>query len=61
MKINKYKRYYHNNLNKFSNKLSNNQRDQYIFFDDLLSNLEMAKKLGWKTIWIHPNFHKKII
>ena len=52
---------YHNNLNKFSNKLSNNQRDQYIFFDDLLSNLEMAKKLGWKTIWIHPNFHKKIM
>ena len=46
---------YHNNLNKLSNKLSNNQRDQYIFFDDLLSNLEMAKKLGWKTIWIHRN------
>jgi len=30
--------------------------DQIIFFDDLLTNLEGAKKQGWKTIWISPNY-----
>jgi putative hydrolase of the HAD superfamily len=40
---------------------NNDQNNKYIFFDDLLSNLEMGKKLGWKTIWIHPDFHKKIM
>ena len=28
--------------------------NEYIFFDDQLINLESAKKIGWKTIWIHP-------
>ena len=31
----------------------------FIFFDDLLQNLKAAKKLGWITVWIHPNFNKK--
>ena len=34
----------------------------YYFFDDLLENLEEAKKNGWYTIWIHPdceNVHNK--
>ena len=26
------------------------------FFDDLLENLKAAKKLGWITFWIHPDF-----
>ena len=25
------------------------------FFDDLLENLNAAKKLGWITFWIHPD------
>ena len=29
--------------------------DSCYFFDDLLENLEAAKKVGWNTIWIHPN------
>ena len=28
----------------------------FIFFEDTLDNLKMAKNLGWKTIWIHPNY-----
>ena len=30
--------------------------DKIIFFDDLISNLEGAKKQGWYTIWISPNY-----
>jgi FMN phosphatase YigB (HAD superfamily) len=30
--------------------------DSYYFFDDLLENLEAAKKVGWNTIWIHPDY-----
>jgi len=30
--------------------------NEYIFFDDLLSNLEGAKKQGWRTIWISPDY-----
>lgn len=30
--------------------------NEYIFFDDLLSNLKGAKKQGWRTIWISPNY-----
>ena len=32
--------------------------NKYIFFDDLLENLETAKQLGWYTIWINPKFHE---
>jgi putative hydrolase of the HAD superfamily len=28
--------------------------DDFIFFDDLLENLFTAKKMGWETVWIHP-------
>jgi len=31
----------------------------FIFFEDTLENLKTAKKLGWITIWIHPNFNTK--
>ena len=30
--------------------------DKYIFFDDLLENLEGAKEHGWIPIWISPNY-----
>ena len=29
-----------------------------IFFDDLLPNLNTGKKLGWTTVWIHPEYRK---
>lgn len=32
-----------------------NKNEQIIFFDDLPSNLEMAKKFNWITVWIYPN------
>ena len=32
-------------------------KNTFIFFDDLLENLRMAKNLGWYTIWIRPNYH----
>ena len=32
--------------------------NEYIFFDDLLENLESAKQLGWSTVWINPKFHE---
>ena len=32
--------------------------NEYYFFDDMLDNLLTAKQLGWKTIWISPNFKK---
>ena len=30
--------------------------NEYIFFDDLLSNLEGANGQGWKTVWISPDY-----
>ncbi len=30
--------------------------NRYIFFDDLLSNLENAHLMGWTTVWISPNY-----
>ena len=32
--------------------------NEFIFFDDLLENLYMAKSLGWITVWIHPESTK---
>ena len=34
-----------------------NKNDTCIFFDDLLDNLNTAKRLGWSTVWITPNFN----
>ena len=34
-----------------------NQNDECIFFDDLLDNLDTAKRIGWSTVWITPNFN----
>ena len=31
------------------------QKDRFVFFDDIPHNLQPAKNLGWKTVWIHPN------
>ena len=31
--------------------------NEYIFFDDQLVNLESAKNLGWKTIWINKDHY----
>lgn len=40
--------------------IRNNSGDgEIIFFDDMLPNLFTAKKLGWTTIWIHPNYKQK--
>ena len=36
----------------------NSGNGQIVFFDDMLQNLLTAKKLGWTTIWIHPNYKK---
>ena len=39
-----------------SNSLLGQTVNEYIFFDDLLCNLEGAKKQGWKTVWISPDY-----
>ena len=31
--------------------------NKYIFFDDLLINLEFANNNGWSTIWISPDYN----
>lgn len=31
--------------------------NEYIFFDDQLVNLQSAKNLGWKTIWINKDHY----
>jgi len=33
-------------------------KNTFIFFEDTLENLRMAKNLGWITIWIHPLFNR---
>ena len=33
--------------------------NEFYFFDDMLENLNTAKKLGWITIYISPDFLKK--
>ena len=38
---------------------SNNLINKIHFFDDLKENLLSAKKKGWITIWIHPNYYQK--
>ena len=35
------------------------ETNTFVFFDDLLDNLNTAKKKGWITIWIHPRFNTK--
>ena len=30
--------------------------NEYIFFDDLLVNLEVAKNNSWRTVWISPDY-----
>ena len=33
--------------------------NEYYFFDDLFENLQSAKSIGWKTIWININYIEK--
>ena len=40
---------------------NNDKSNTFIFFDDLLENLRMAKQLGWITVWIHPILIKKLL
>ena len=35
---------------------SGHTSNKFIFFDDLVSNLEGAHKVGWNTIWISPDY-----
>ena len=37
-----------------------NKNNVYLFFDDLLDNLKNAHIMGWKTIWISPNYKEGI-
>jgi len=39
-------------------KILHTKENKYIFFDDLLVNLEEAKERGWTTIWISPQHHE---
>ena len=41
------------------NNLSYYDNHTVYFYDDLLVNLNTAKKIGWNTIWIHPNYRDK--
>ena len=36
-----------------------NNMNEYFFFDDLLENLQAAKSIGWKTIWVNINYIDK--
>ena len=36
-----------------------NNVNEYYFFDDLLENLQAAKSIGWKTIWVNINYIDK--
>ncbi len=36
-----------------------NNVNEYYFFDDLLENLQSAKSIGWKTIWVNINYIDK--
>ena len=36
-----------------------NNMNEYYFFDDLLENLQTAKSIGWKTIWVNINYIDK--
>ncbi len=46
-------------LEKNINQMYPNEKNQYIFFDDLLPNLKTGKKRKWITVWISPLFDTK--
>ena len=35
----------------------NTSKNNYIFFDDLLTNLKNAHLMGWRTVWISPDYN----
>ena len=41
-----------------SSSLFGQTSNQYIFFDDLLCNLDGAHMIGWRTVWISPNYQE---
>tara|TARA_Y100000996_G_C22430213_1_gene605341 strand:- start:458 stop:931 length:474 start_codon:yes stop_codon:yes gene_type:complete len=45
-----------NEINKNNPQSSTNE---IIFFDDMIENLVTASRMGWKTVWISPNFLNK--
>ena len=45
-------------VDKEINRNKTNQ-DVIIFFDDIIDNLLMARKFGWITVWVSPDFQKK--
>ena len=38
---------------------SGSSDNEIIFFDDLIENLLTANRIGWKTVWISPNYINK--
>ena len=49
----------YNNINEIINNRISNKTKEIYFFDDLIENLVTAKQIGWKTIWISPDFVDK--
>jgi len=37
----------------------NGRNNEIYFFDDIVENLLTAERIGWKTVWISPNFMQK--
>ena len=34
----------------------NDMNKEIVFFDDNYDNIQVAKRIGWTTVWIHPDF-----
>ena len=37
----------------------NGKNNDIYFFDDMVENLLAAERIGWKTVWISPDFMQK--
>ena len=37
----------------------NGENNEIYFFDDMVENLLTAERIGWKTVWISPDFMQK--
>ena len=48
-----------NHVNKIIKKDINYKNNSIYFFDDLIDNLITAKRIGWLTVWISPEFINK--
>jgi len=36
-----------------------NMNKEIVFFDDNYENIQVAKMIGWTTVWIHPDFTQR--